>query len=203
MVNILNCKSLPFFFCLISKRQIALYSPGWSVGRSVGVTINFFNIYRHTSLLLTQYHFTQAVPIYTDPVPPNTNQYCLILTQYHQVPTSTTLNCSITTKYQSVSPYTDQIPSFINQYRPILTQYQQVPTCITLYNSSSCNAQLSQLDGFSFCDSFDESRSVFGPVFSYFSCSVFFFSKKKYIFLIHFSSAPPKKILPQILSKDQ
>ena len=126
-----------------------------------------------------------------------------VLTQYHQVPTSTTLNCSITTKYQSVSPYTDQIPSFINQYRPILTQYQQVPTCITLYNSSSCNAQLSQLDGFSFCDSFDESRSVFGPVFSYFSCSVFFFSKKKYIFLIHFSSAPPKKILPQILSKDQ
>ena len=38
-------------------------SVGWSVGRSVGVTIIFFNIYRHRSLLLTQYHFIQTVPI--------------------------------------------------------------------------------------------------------------------------------------------
>ena len=47
------------------------------VGRLVGRLASpliFFNIYRHSSLLLTQYHFTQAVPIYTDPVPPNTNQ---------------------------------------------------------------------------------------------------------------------------------
>ena len=33
-----------FLFSNFRKRQIALYSPCWSVGRSVDVTINFFNI---------------------------------------------------------------------------------------------------------------------------------------------------------------
>ena len=139
---------------------------------------------------MTQYH---QVPTITALYWPSTTKYqpnCLKLTQYHQVPT---LYCSSTTKYQSVSPYTDPIPSFINQYRPILTQYQQVPTCITLYNSSSCNAQLSQLDDFSFCDSFDESRSVFGPVFSYFSLSVFFLLHKKIYFPYPFFISSAKK----------
>ena len=39
------------------------------VGRLVGRLASpliFFNIYRHTSLLLNQYHFIQALPIYTD-----------------------------------------------------------------------------------------------------------------------------------------
>ena len=101
--------------------------------------------------------------------------------------------------YRPVPLHTDPVTSYINRYRPILTQYHQVPTCITLYNASSCNAQLSQLEDFSFCDSFDESRSVFGPVFSYFSLSVFFLlHQKKDIFLIHFSSPPQKSFSPSI-----
>ena len=33
----------------------------------------------------------QAEPPFTDPVPSSTNQYCPLLTQHHQVPTSTAL----------------------------------------------------------------------------------------------------------------
>ena len=53
----------------------------------------FLNIYKHKSPILywpctTKY---QAVPTYTDPVPPSTIQYRHILTQYYQVPTGITL----------------------------------------------------------------------------------------------------------------
>ena len=47
------CKSLPFFlFSNIRKGRLLCRLVGWSVD----VTINFFNIYRHKSPLLTQYH---------------------------------------------------------------------------------------------------------------------------------------------------
>ena len=61
------------------------------------------------------------------PVPPSTNQYRLLLAQYHKVPTSTTTYCPSTTKYQPVPPCTDQVSSYINHYHPKLTQYHQVP----------------------------------------------------------------------------
>ena len=64
------------------------------VDRSVDVTINFFNVYRHKSPLLTQYHSNtkyQSKPSYTDLVAPSYNQYRPILTQYHQLPTSAAL----------------------------------------------------------------------------------------------------------------
>ena len=70
---------------------------------------------------------------YTDPVPPSTNQYRLILTQNHQVPTSNGLHWPSTTKYQPAPPFTDPAPSRTNQYRPLLTQHHQVPTSIALY----------------------------------------------------------------------
>ena len=82
-----NCKSLPFFYFLtFEKADCSIFAllvgrlVGWSVGWSVDVTINSFNIYRHKSALLTQYH---SIPI-------STNQYQVILTQYHLVTTSIT-----------------------------------------------------------------------------------------------------------------
>ena len=94
--NIAVLLQISAFYFPTFKRQIALYSPcrlvgrsvGWLVGRLVGrsvgwsvdVTINSFNIYRHKSPLLTQYH---SIPI-------STNQYQVILTQYHLVTTSIT-----------------------------------------------------------------------------------------------------------------
>ena len=61
-----------------------------------------FNIYRHKSVVLTQFHLIssstklhwpsttkyQPVPPHTDPVPPNTNQHRLLLSQYYHVSTS-------------------------------------------------------------------------------------------------------------------
>ena len=72
------------------------------------------------------FQYIQANKPFTDPVPPNTKQYQLILI-----------------KYQPVSSYTDPVPSS------------------TTYNSSSRKAQFSQLNNFSFYDSFDESRTVY------------------------------------------
>ena len=91
----------------LSKRLIALYLPcwsvGWLVGRSVDVTINSFNIYRHKSPLLTQYH---SIPI-------STNQYQVILTQYHLVTTSITPYWPSTIKYQPVLPCKGPVLSYI------------------------------------------------------------------------------------------
>ena len=59
------CKSLPFFYCLnFEKADCSIFAllVGRSVGWSVDVTINFFNIYRHKSPLLTQCH---SIPIST------------------------------------------------------------------------------------------------------------------------------------------
>ena len=59
-----NCKSLPFFYCLTFEKGRLLYihPVGQSVGRLVDVTINYFNIQRHKSPILTQYHL---IPIST------------------------------------------------------------------------------------------------------------------------------------------
>ena len=64
----------------------------------------------------------------TDHVPSCINQSRSILTQYHQVPTSTAFYWPSSIKYQPVPPCIDTAPSYINQYHPILTQYHQVPT---------------------------------------------------------------------------
>ena len=94
-----------FLFSNFRKRQIALYSPGWSVGRLVGrsvdVTINFFQ-------------YIQALQPFIDPVPLNTTQNHVIMTQYHQVPTSTASYWPSTTKYHPVPPFFDPVPSYIN-----------------------------------------------------------------------------------------
>ena len=46
------------------------------------------------------------VPPFNDPVPPSTNRYCLLLTQYHHMKTITTPYWPSTTKYQPVPTYT-------------------------------------------------------------------------------------------------
>ena len=68
-----------------------------------------------------------------DPVPPSTNKYRPILTQYHHVSTSTAFYWPSTIMYQPVPPFTDPIPSYINQYHSILTQYHQVSTSTNLF----------------------------------------------------------------------
>ena len=87
---------------------------------------------------ITEY---QPILSYTDPVPPSTKQYCLILTQNHQVPTRNGLHWPSTTKYQPVPPFTDQAPSSTNQYRPLLTQHHQVPSSTALYWPSTIKYQ--------------------------------------------------------------
>ena len=83
----------------------------------------FFNIYRHKSVVLTQFHLIsgstklhwpsttkyQPVPPHTDPVPPSTNQFRLLLTQNYHIWTSTAPHWPNTTKYQTVPPSTQYI----------------------------------------------------------------------------------------------
>ena len=95
-LRVSNCKSLPFFYFLtFEKADCSIFAllVGWLVGRSVGwsvdVTINSFNIYRHKSPLLTQ---------------------C------HSIPISTKLYWPSITKLQPVSPHTDPVTSITNQY---------------------------------------------------------------------------------------
>ena len=52
----------------------------------------------------------------SDQVQPSTNQYCLKLTQYNQVPISNALYWPSSPKYQQVLPSTDAVPSRTNQY---------------------------------------------------------------------------------------
>ena len=70
---------------------------------------------------------------------------------------------------QAYKPFADPVPPNTKQCQLKLTKYQQVssysytdpvPSSIT-YNSSSHKAQLSQLNNFSFYDSFYESRTVY------------------------------------------
>ena len=93
-----------FLFSNIRKGRLPnICSVGRLVGWSVDVTINFFNIYRHKSPLLTQYH---SIPI-------STNQYQVILTQYHLVTTSITPYWPSTIKYQPVLPCKGPVLSYI------------------------------------------------------------------------------------------
>ena len=88
-----------------------------------------------------------------NPVPLNSKQYQIMLTQHHQVPTNTTpywpriimnqpvplrtdpvlsyttstaLYCTSTTKYKPVPVHNDPVPPSINQYRRVLTQYHHI-----------------------------------------------------------------------------
>ena len=72
---------------------------------------------------------------------PSTNQYRLLLTQFHQVPTSTALYWHSTNIYQPVPFFTDPVPPRKNQYRLLLTLYNQVPTSTTFYWSSTTKYQ--------------------------------------------------------------
>ena len=102
-----SCKSLPFFYFLIFEKGRLPYihlvgrSVGWSVGWLTSPLI-FFNIYRHKSPLLTQ---------------------------YHSIPISTKLYWPSTTKLQTVSPHTDPVSSNTNQYCPVKTQYYHISWC--------------------------------------------------------------------------
>ena len=145
----------------------------------------------------------QPVPPSTDPVPPNTNQYRPIVTQYHQVSTSKAL--------------THPVPPSTNQHHPELFHYHQVSTSTALYWPSTNKYQLVSLYTIHHLVMHSWANwmvSLFAihltshvvylvQYFPTFPVLFFFFSTKKYIFLIHFSSAPQKKLLPQILSKDQ
>ena len=68
---------------------------------------------------------------------------------------------------QAYKPFTDPVPPNIKQYQLILIKYQPVSSYTdpvpsgTTYNKSSRKAQFSQLEKFSFYDSFDESRIVY------------------------------------------
>ena len=68
---------------------------------------------------------------------------------------------------QAYKPFADPVPPNTKQYQLILTKYQPVSSYTdpvpssTTYNSSSRKAQFSQLNNFSFYDSFDESRTVY------------------------------------------
>ena len=83
----------------------------------------------------------QQVEPHTDPVPSCINQYCLLLTQYHQVPTSTALYWPSTIIYQPVPLHIDPVPPSINQYRPILTQYHHISTSTAFYWPSTTKYQ--------------------------------------------------------------
>ena len=100
----------------------------------------FFNIYRHKSVVLTQFHLIssstklhwpsttkyQPVPPHTDPVSPRTNQYCPLLTQFHHVSTSIALFWPSTSKYQPVPLNSDPVPSTTKQNHLVLTKYHRI-----------------------------------------------------------------------------
>ena len=67
---------------------------------------------------------------------------------------------------QACKPFADPVPPKTKQFQLILTKYQPVSSYTdpvpssTTYNWSSCMAQFSQLNNFSFYGSFDKSRTV-------------------------------------------
>ena len=81
-------------------------------------------------LLLTQYH---QIPTSTALYWPSTIMYHPLLIHYHQVLTSIAPFWPSTIVYQPVPPSTDPAPSYINLYCSILTHYHQVPNSSTLY----------------------------------------------------------------------
>ena len=72
----------------------------------------------------------------------------LLLTQYHQVPTSTGLYWPITITYQPVPPYTDPLPPRTNQDRPILTRAHNLchDNCQLMVIAINCNHSASKIN---------------------------------------------------------
>ena len=68
---------------------------------------------------------------------------------------------------QASKPFPNPVPPNTKQYQQIVTKYQPVSSYTdpepssTTYNSSYRKAEFSQLNNFSFYDSFDESRTVY------------------------------------------
>ena len=85
--------------------------------------------------------YIQALKPHINPVPPSSKQYQLILTQYHQVPTSTAPYWPSNIMNQPVMLHTDPILLDINQLRPILSQYHQVWTSSAPYWPSTTKYQ--------------------------------------------------------------
>ena len=106
----------------------------WSI---VLVALSFLGCCRRRPTMVTPDQISTLFNIYrpyTNPVSPNTKQYQAILTQYHQVPTSTAFYWLSTIIYQPVPPST-------NQYPPILTRNHQEPTRTAPYWPSTTKYQ--------------------------------------------------------------
>ena len=112
-------------------------SNGW-VALSV-LIVRRMSCYGNTQPNLHFFQYIQALKPHINPLPLNSKQYQVILTQYHQVPTSTTSywpSTIISTSsapywpstiiYQPVPPYTVPVPPSINKFRSILTQYHLI-----------------------------------------------------------------------------
>ena len=108
----------------------------------IRLNLHFFNIYRHRSPILTQYHLIPSSTKLYWPSTQSTNQYCPILTKYHQILTSTVFYCPIIIMYQPVLLHTDPVLSYINPHCPILTKYHQVPTSTTQCQNKKCQTFL-------------------------------------------------------------
>ena len=82
---------------------------------------------------------------------------------------------------QAYKPFADPVPSKTKQYQLILTKCQPVSSYTdpvpssTTFNSSSCEAQFSQLNNFSFYNLFDESHRVYLVSFEFHFIFFFFF----------------------------
>ena len=74
----------------------------------------------------TFFQYIQALRPHINPVPPNSKQYQVLLTQHHQVLTSTAPYWPSNIMNQPVMLHTDPVLSYINQLRPILYRYHQV-----------------------------------------------------------------------------
>ena len=83
----------------------------------------------------------QPVRPHTDPVPPSTNQYRLLLTQHHQVSINTDLYWPSTIKNQPVPPPTYPVPPSTNQYHLLLTQCHHISTSTASYWPSTTKCQ--------------------------------------------------------------
>ena len=74
--------ALSFLVRRLFVRSSSCYGDIW-------LNLHFFNIYRHRSPILTQYHLIPSSTKLYWPSTQSTNQYRPILTQYHQILTST------------------------------------------------------------------------------------------------------------------
>ena len=76
---------------------------------------NKHHISTHTAIYWPSTTKCQPVQPHTDPAPPITNLYRLLLTKYHHVSTSSSPYWPSTTKYEPVPPHTDPVPPNTNQ----------------------------------------------------------------------------------------